>query len=318
VTWTADFANNGWLVDLSPYVKPRLNRYVPAMRDAAIFNDKIWGVPKQADAGLLYYNTDKVKTPPTTWQQLYKQAARGRGKRYRYQGLDYEGLTVNFLELAYAAGAQDIITPQGKANITQYPALVALQFMVDGVKDGVVPYDIVNQKEAASLNAFGHQRADFMRNWPYAYAALNNSNKYPSVAGHVGVAPLPSWQGQRPVSVLGGHILVISAFSKNTAGALQLVDYLSSPAVIKQDATDFSLAPALADLWDDPQVQKALPAYGDLRSAIFDATTRPVTPNYPDVSAAISKNVNRALRGSLDPQTALATANDEIQEALDG
>jgi multiple sugar transport system substrate-binding protein len=287
------------------------------MRDAAIYNDKIWGVPKQADAGLLYYNTDKVKTPPTTWQQLYTQAAKGRGKRYRYQGLDYEGLTVNFLELAYAAGAQDIVTPQGKANITQYPALVALQFMVDGLKKGVVPYDIVNQKEAASLNAFGHQRADFMRNWPYAYAALNNPNKYPDVAGHVGVAPLPSWQGQRPVSVLGGHILVISAFSKNTAGALQLVDYLSSPTVIKQDATEFSLAPALADLWDDPRVQKALPAYNDLRSAVFDAKPRPVTPNYPDVSAAISKNVNRALRGSLDPQTALATANDEIQEALD-
>jgi multiple sugar transport system substrate-binding protein len=317
VTWTADFANNGWLIDLSPYVKPRLNSFVPAMRDAAIFNDKIWGVPKQADAGLLYYNKDSVKDPPTTWQQLYKQAAAGRGKRYRYQGLDYEGLTVNFLELAYAAGAQDIVTPKRKANITQYPALVALQFMVEGVKNGVVPYDIVNQKEAASLNAFGHERAAFMRNWPYAYAALNDRTKYPDVAGNVGVAPLPSWQGQAPSSVLGGHILVISAFSKNTAGALQLVDYLSSAEVIKQDATDFSLAPALVDLWNDPQVQKSLPAFSDLRSAIFNAKARPVTPNYADVSEAISKNVNRALRGSLDPQSALATANDEMQEALD-
>ena len=317
VTWTADFANNGWLIDLSPYVRPRLDSFVEAMRDAAIFNDKIWGVPKQADAGLLYYNTDSVKDPPTTWQELYQQAAAGRGKRYRYQGLDYEGLTVNFLELAYAAGAQDIVTPKRKANITQYPALVALQLMVDGVKNGAVPYDVVNQKEAASLNAFGHKRADFMRNWPYAYSALNDRRNYPDVAGNVGVAPLPSWQGQAPTSVLGGHILVISAFSKNTAGALQLVDYLSSAEVIKQDATEFSLAPALRDLWRDRQVQRALPASNDLRSAIFDAKARPVTPNYAEVSAAISKNVNRALRGSLDPQTALTTANDEIQEALD-
>jgi multiple sugar transport system substrate-binding protein len=316
VTWTADFANNGWLFDLSPYVKPRLNRFVPAMRDAAIFDDRIWGVPQQADAGLLFYNTDSVKEPPTTWRQLYREAAEGRGKRFRYQGLDYEGLTVNFLELAYAAGAEDIITPKGKANLTQYPALVALQFMAEGVKNGVVPYDVVNQKEVASLYAFGHGRADFMRNWPFANAALDNPEKFPHVAGHVGVAPLPSWEGHAPVSVLGGHILVISAFSKNPAAALQLVDYLSSAEVIKQDATDFSLAPPLVDLWKDPEVQKALPAYADLRSAIFNAKSRPVTPNYSEVSAAISKNVNRALRGSLDPQTALATANDEIQQAL--
>ena len=317
VTWTADFANNGWLIDLSPYVRPRLDSFVEAMREAAIFNDKIWGVPKQADAGLLYYNTDSVKDPPATWQELYKQAAAGRGKRFRYQGLDYEGLTVNFLELAYAAGAQDIVTAKRKANITQYPALVALQLMVDGVKNGSVPYDVVNQAETASLNAFGHKRATFMRNWPYAYAALNDRKNYPAVAGNVGVAPLPSWEGQAPTSVLGGHILVISAFSKNTAGALQLVDYLSSAAVIKQDATEFTLAPALVNLWRDRQVQRALPAFSDLRSAIFDAKTRPVTPNYAEVSAAISKNVNRALRGSLDPQTALTTANDEMQEALD-
>jgi ABC-type glycerol-3-phosphate transport system substrate-binding protein len=156
-----------------------------------------------------------------------------------------------------------------------------------------------------------------MRNWPFAYAALNNPKKYEQVAGEVGVAPLPSWEGRAPVSVLGGHILVISAFSKNPAAALQLADYLSSTEVVKQDATDFSLAPALVDLWKDPEVLKALPASADLKSAIFNAKVRPVTPNYADVSAAISKNVNRALRRSLDPQTALTTANDEMQQALD-
>ncbi len=314
VIWTADFANAKWLSDLSTYARPRLTRFVPAMRDAAVFDGRVWGIPKQADAALLYYNTRSVKRPPETWQQLYEQAA--PRKRFRYQGLDYEGLTVDFLEIAYAIGATEIVTRDRKANINQPKALLALQFMVDGIRQGAVPREIVNQTEEHSLRAFGRGRADFMRNWPYAYAALQDPVEYPKVAGDVGVAPLPRWNDRAPVSVLGGHVLVVSAFSDNPAAALKLVDFLSSADVLKRDAAEFSLAPARQDLWDDPEVQKALPAFSDLKSAIFDAKSRPVTPNYQAVSAAISKNVNRALRGQ-PPDEALELANDEMQRALD-
>jgi multiple sugar transport system substrate-binding protein len=313
VTWTAEFAHKGWLLDLSPYVRPRLDTFVPAMRQAAVFDGRIWGVPKQADAGLLFYNTDRVKTPPATWQRLYRDAA--PHKRLRYQALDYEGLTVNFLELAYAAGAEDIVTPDHKAHIDQNAALVALQLMVEGIRTGAAPREVTNQTEEASIHAFGRGKADFMRNWPYAYVSL--PAKYPKIAGHFGVAPLPSWNDRAPISVLGGHILVISAFTEHPGAALKLVDYLSSRQVIKQDATEFSLAPSLLDLWEDPEVERALPAFDVLKSAIFTARSRPVTPEYQAISAAISKNVYRALRGSLDPETALATADDEMQQVLD-
>jgi hypothetical protein len=119
VTWTADFAHNGWLIDLTPYVRPRLQSFVRAMREAADFNGKIWGVPKQADAGLLFFNTDRVKDPPRTWQELYQQAAHGpRKKRLRYQGLSYEGLTVAFLEVAYAVALRRSSCPTAKPTST--------------------------------------------------------------------------------------------------------------------------------------------------------------------------------------------------------
>lgn len=317
VTWTADFAHRGWLSDLTPYAKRRQKTFLPAMQEATVFDGRIWGVPKQVDAGLLYYNTDSVKDPPTTWEQLYRDAARGRGKRFRYQAFNYEGLTVNFLELAYAAGAQDIITPDRKANLDRGAELEALQLMVHGIRTGAVPREVVDQTEKSSLHAFGHGNADLMRNWPFAYAALTDRREYPEVAGRFGVAPLPTWRGQAPASVLGGHLLVISAFSKNPAAALKLVDYLSSSQVIKRDATEFSLAPAVRDLWEDPEVQQALPTFADLKRAIDSARTRPITPDYPAVSQAISTNVNLALQGKLDPATALATADEKIQRILD-
>jgi len=317
VVWTADFAHERWLYDLTPYVRPRLERYVNGMREAALFEKRRWGVPKQADAALLYYNTKSVQEPPQTWQELYALAAKGKQNRFRTQGLASEALTVSFLELAYAAGATEIVTPDRKADIDQNAALEALQLMVAGIHTKATPSNIVNQAEEKSLHAFGDARADLMRNWPYAFAQLNDPRAYPKVAGNVAVAPLPTWDNGPPASVLGGHLLVISAFSKNPGGALKLVDFLASAPVVKEDAIEFGLAPALVALYDDADVQKALPAFEHLSDAIANARSRPVTPNYQDVSEAIFENVNAALQGSLTPREALKTANEEMQLALD-
>ncbi|MGI8803122.1 MAG: extracellular solute-binding protein [Solirubrobacteraceae bacterium] len=314
VVWTADFASHKWIYDLSRYAKRRLASFVPGMQAAAVYGGRMWSVPKQADAGLLYYNTRRVRTPPQSWQEVYRLAE--PNLRLRYQADRYEGLTVNFLELAYAAGATNIVTSDGKAHINQQATRDALQFMVDGFKKGAVPQVVARQKEDAGIDAFGNDRADFMRNWPYAYTELH-AGKYPLVADHFDVAPLPSWNGGGRASVLGGHMLVISAFSKNPSAALKLVDFLTSTDVIKRDATQFSLAPALTALWSDPAVQRALPAYAALKTAVFNARSRPVIPNYPAVSRAIYENVNRALVDpSITPTAALAQANYEMQKAI--
>jgi multiple sugar transport system substrate-binding protein len=315
VVWTADFAHHGWLQDLSRYVERRGREFVPAMLETASFDGRQWGVPEQADAGLLFYRKDRISVPPTTWQALYRRAA--PTKRLRYQASAYEGLTVNFLEIAYAAGAQNIVTANRYAHVEQVGALAALQLMVEGLRLGVAPREVVSQTEESSLEAFVRGRADFMRNWPYAYTALQRSKVYSKIRRHLGVAALPRWNGRPPATVLAGHNLVISRFSRNPAAALKLVDYLSSPTVVKQNAIDQSLMPALVALWQDREVQRALPAFAKLRDAIETARPRPVVPNYQAVSQAISTNVNRALRGDLSPAQALTLANDEMQQALD-
>jgi multiple sugar transport system substrate-binding protein len=151
-----------------------------------------------------------------------------------------------------------------------------------------------------------------MRNWPYAYAIGKDNKDAPEFE----VAPFPEFEGAGKGGILGGHNLVVSAYSKNPGGSLALIDYLTSEESIKRDATDFSLAPVLQATYDDPAVQKALPFSKELNEAIAQAGSRPVSPVYTQISQAIYKNVNQALSGQVSPEEALKNGQAEMEQAL--
>ena len=310
VVWTAEFASQNWLYDVTPYAEKRKSEFIPATFDTVNYDGKTWGVPKQSDAGFLYYNTEQVDSVPATWQDVYKEAAAGDG--IVYQGAAYEGLTCNFLEIAYAAGGKVLSDDGTKAEFDNPENLKALQFMVDGIKNGAAKKAVTTYMEEQARRSFEAGRATFMRNWPYAYAAGKANKNAPKFE----VAPFPEFQDGTKAGILGGHNLVISAYTKNPGGALKLIDYLTSPKAIGRDATEFSLAPVLQKTYDEPAVQKALPFADQLNQAIAQAKSRPVSPVYTQISQAIYKNVNQALSGQVSPEEALKTGQSEMEKAL--
>ena len=311
VIWTAEFASQKWLYDMTPYVEGRQSEFVPSTFETVKYDGKFFGVPKQTDAGFIYYRSDKVDAVPETWQALYEDAAAQDG--LSYQGAAYEGLTVNFLELAFAAGGK-VLSDDGKAAEFNSPENVeALQLMVDGIGSGAAPKAVTTFMEEPARRAFEAGRVTYMRNWPYAFALGNDA---PKVKGKFKVAPFPSWEGGGKAGILGGHNLVVSTFSKNPGGALKLIDFLTTEEIEAQDASEFSLAPTLTATYEDPAVTKALPFAAELKQAVEQAKSRPVSPVYTQISQAIYKNVNAALSGQMEPQEAIEKANGEIDQAL--
>jgi multiple sugar transport system substrate-binding protein len=310
VIWTAEFASQQWLLDVSPYVEQREAEFIPATFETVQYDGKFWGVPKQSDAAFLYYRTDQVDSVPATWQEVYDLAAEKDG--IVYQGASYEGLTVDFLEIAFAAGGE-VLSEDGKeARFDSPENLKALQFMVDGIKNGAAKKAVTTYMEEQARRAFEAGRATFMRNWPYAFATGKANKNAPKFK----VAPFPDFEGGGKAGILGGHNLVISAFTDNPGGSLALIDFLTNEESIKRDATDFSLAPVLEATYDDPDVQKALPFAAELKQAIAQAKSRPVSPVYTQISQAIYKNVNEALSGAVSPEEAMKTGQAEMEKAL--
>jgi multiple sugar transport system substrate-binding protein len=312
VIWTAEFASQKWLYDMTPYLESKKSELIPATLKTVDYAGKLWGVPQQTDAAFLYYRDDQVQTPPTTWQQVYDVAKQNDG--IVYQGAPYEGLTCDFLELAFAAGGK-VLSDDGKKSEINSPANVkALQFMADGVKNGVAANGVTTYMEEESRRYFESGKATFMRNWPYAYAL--GEKKGTALAGKFKVMPFPEFEGGGKAAILGGHNFVISTYSKNPGAALKLTDFFISPEVQKTEFTDYSLAPTLASVYDDPDVQKKYAFAQELKESVAQAQARPVSPVYPQISQAIYENVNAALSGKESPADAMKKADDQINQAL--
>ncbi|HKG65665.1 MAG TPA: ABC transporter substrate-binding protein [Solirubrobacteraceae bacterium] len=311
VIWTAEFASQGWLYDLTPYIEDRRDDFIQPSIDTATYEGKIWGVPHYTNAALLYYRKDKIDEAPATWQDVYQQAADSGG--IVFQGAAYEGLTCDWLEIAYAAGGS-VISEDGKeATIDSPENVAATKLMADAVKNGAAPKAVATYMEPESLTAWQTGKPAMMRNWPYAYGLSEDT---PKLKGKFDVAPLPSFEGAGKAAILGGGNNVISVYSKNPGGALAVVDFLAQQDWQTQLTAEFSQASPLKATYDQPEVQKAIPFSDDLRTALEQAKPRPVSPVYPQISQAIYKNVNQALTGQKSPEDAMKQAQSDIEKAL--
>ena len=312
VIWTAEFASQKWLYDLTPYMDKVKDRFFDSSLETATYDGKIWGVPSYTNAALIYYRTDKVDAAPTTWQQVYQEAGDKGG--IVYQGASYEGLTCDWLELAFAAGGEVLSEDGTKAVIDSPENVAATKLMAESISSGAAPKAVTTYMEPESLAAWQTGKPAFMRNWPYAYGLSQDTAK---LKGKFAVAPLPEYEGAGKASILGGGNSVISVYSKNPGGALAVVDFLATQDWQTTLTAKFSQASPLKATWDDPEVQKAIPFWKELRQAIEQARARPVSPVYPQISQAIYKNVNAAISGQTSAEDAMKQAQSDIQKALE-
>ena len=311
VIWTAEFAAQGWLQDVSDLVGKREGDFIPSTLETAKYQDKTWAVPMHTNAGFIYYRKDQVGSKaPASWEDVYKKAAQKKG--LVYQGASYEGLTVCFLELLYSAGGKALSDDGKKVEVDSPEGKKTLQFMAAGFKNGAVPKAVTTYQEEPARRAFESSKASYMRNWPYAFA-LDNKSK---VTGKFDIAPFPKFGSGSPASVLGGINLGISAYSKNPKGAAAFIDFATGPQAQKANFLESASPPATAAPYGDKAVQKKNPFAPALKKAVEQGKARPVSPVYPQISEAIYKNVHDALQGKQKPDAALRKMKSEMEKAL--
>ncbi|WP_147803513.1 ABC transporter substrate-binding protein [Alkalicoccus halolimnae] len=324
VIWPAEFAQAGYALELDRYVERdgiELDDYFEGTVDSGTFDGRLWAMPTYTDAGLLYYRTDIVDSPPETWDDLIDMAGEMQGEEgtefgYLMQANQYEGLVVNAIEFFGAYGAE-VLDEDQNVTINTPEAVTALEKMQEIVQSDFVPGDILNFDEPATENAFLEGQAVFARNWPYMQANTQNE-EVSQVAGDVGFSLLPAGD-EGSAAGLGGWMSMINRNSQNTDEAWEFLKFKTSEEGQKISAMEGGRAPTIRDLYEDEEVQEAAPLFADEEfvATLENAIPRPVTPIYPQISDIMQIELSRALSGDISAEEAIENMEQEIQSALD-
>jgi len=317
VTWEAEFAEAGWILPWTGTFKQQAeNGTLKAPLETATWKGKLYAVPYNSNTQLLWYRSDLVKTPPTTWDQMISDAEQlakqGKPHLIEIQGAQYEGSTVWFNTMVTSAGGS-ILTPDGtKASLGQ-PAVKALTIMKKLATSKAADPSLPVQMEDQNRLAMESGAAAFQLNYPFVYPSMK-ANK-PDLFKHFKWALYPRVNANEPSRVtIGGIDMAISKYSPHPQQAFEAALCLRNKQNQLNAAIKGGLPPTLESLYHDPAMFPAYPFHADILTALQTASVRPKTPAYQNISIVISHLVSPP--AGIDPVGTEQTMKSQINDAL--
>jgi multiple sugar transport system substrate-binding protein len=320
VVWTPEFAAAGWISSLDRF-EPPVDRFFAAAVAADRWNGSLYALPWFVDVGMLYWRTDLASRAPRDLDELSQLARRAQEEEgvpfgFVWQGARYEGLVTVFLEHLGAFGGA-ILDDRGRVVVDSAAAVKALTYMRDAIYvDGIVPSAVLTWQEEQTRFAFQNGQAAFMRNWPYAYALLQDPSDS-KVAGRFAVAAMPAGPDGAATAALGGSALAINAYSEQPEAAYKLIDYLLQPGQMIERARIAGQFPTRPALYETRALADALTIpLADALNVIERAVPRPITPVYTQLSEILQIALHRALTRQQEPRAALTEAATGMRALL--
>lgn len=322
----AQYAAAGWTVpfnDVLGNVEAAMKRYLPAYAEANTVDGKVVALPAFADAMFLYYRKDLLEKhgvqPPQTWDDLVAAAKKilAAENNPNLQGLSFQGRAIEgavctFLLPYWSMGKQ--LVSDGKLSFDRDAAVKSLALWKSFVDQGVAKKNIAEVATDDTRKEFQAGSVVFAVNWSYAWAQFQGAES--AVKDKVGVVKLPAVKGGQAASCLGGWEWGVSAYSNNKTEAQKFVQFASSPEVSEFMAVNASLLPAFSEVYNDPDVTKAVPWFANARAVVETAKARPVTPRYSEVSEIIRTTVNGVLAGQMTPEQGAEQMEGRLRRVL--
>jgi arabinogalactan oligomer / maltooligosaccharide transport system substrate-binding protein len=269
-----------------------LDRFIAPASNALKVSGKQYAIPESVEAVALYYNKDKVKTPPAKVEDLLKEAEANGAAWHNgfYQNVGY----------LYAHGGK-LFNDNFKVVFDDANGAQWLTFMSNLCKTKNVTCD----GDDAKLDAlFKQGQVAFRNNGPWA---LGDYKK--ALGDKLGVVPLPA--AASPASpFLGTKNFMVNANSKNQDLALAFLDYMTSNGVQTVFMNKAGHLPANKNV----DVSKSPDAAGFVKQATT-AVPQPTVPEMGKVWEPAGNAIQEVLQGKKQPQAALTDAAKLINAA---
>ena len=219
-----------------------------------------------------------------------------------------EAVVCDYAQLLGAFGGK-FLDASGKPAFQSGGGLQALEFMKMLLDQGLADPASTSSLEGDVLKAFAQGKIAMNLNWTFQLAgsldpkqsnvSQGRRDDPPHARGHRG-GPAPGCNGGQPVMITSG--------SKHPNEAWEYIKFITSQTT--QNGYVKDSLPIWAASYDDPTVIKN--AGSQLvtvaKTQLPDMILRPQVTNYNAASQALQVQIQDALLGKTDPQTALNTA----------
>jgi multiple sugar transport system substrate-binding protein len=155
--------------------------------------------------------------------------------------------------------------------------------------------------------------AAFQLNYPFVYPSMKADK--PDLFKHFKWALYPRVNANEPAHVtIGGIDMAISKYSPHPDLAFQAALCLRNKQNQLNAAIKGGLPPTLESLYHDPAMFKDYPFHADILTALQQASVRPKTPAYQNISITISHLVSPP--AGIQPASTEQTMKSQINDAL--
>lgn len=316
VVWPAEFAEGGFLTDVTDRVPKELgNQIFDGAWTTVTYNSRIFGMPWILDTKYLFFNREMlsqagIETPPSTWAEVMEQSQILKDKGVVKYPLVWswsqsEAMICDYTTLVAAHGGS--FFEEGKPAFNKDGALAAIDYMATSLKDGLTNPASTEYFEEDVRRVFSNGEAAFALNWTYMNALVNDPSES-KVAGKIGVIPAPGVKGVSEASAVNGSMgLGIPSNSAHKDEAWALISYLTDKKV-QENYAKLSLP-----VWKESySIKSVTEGQEELVSAASKAiavmSPRPVVPAYTEVSNILQKHLHSILLGEESSEDALADA----------
>ncbi|WP_419150351.1 ABC transporter substrate-binding protein [Rhizobium leguminosarum] len=330
IVWAGAYAENGYSVDLTDWVKRDAAEldlddiYPVILESLGQYNGHYVAFPFAAYANVLAYRKDLFEAAglavPKTVEELVSDAKKltdPSKKQYGFVANGQKGPAVAQDWMQYnnqmggsilgKDGLPALNSPENVESLAVYK-----QLFVETAPPGAIEYDWGGREES-----FRQGAAAMMQTWSVGapgYSDPASSN----VVGKIGIAVAPVANGVSPQYGVGGWGMAINADidAKQKEAAWTFIKWLTSKKIHKE----FNLEGAGSFMRKSQMTDPDLTAKFDFLPVVAktyengNGDYRPRIPEYPEIQDILGAAVNSVLAGAAEPKAALDEAQAEAKK----
>src|SRR5215217_2522950 len=311
-----------WLTPLDEDLDvSELENFTLRTLELARIEGRLYGIPRNLDVKLLYYRTDLVPGPPSSWEELRNEAVRLRSDEHYgfvFPGKE-SGLFGHFFELHAMAGGR-MFEGEGPPvpRLNDEAGLWALTLLRD-LYERAAPEETPDWHYDEVAACFREGRAAMSTDWPGGFYTYED-HEQSAVVGSYDVALYPEGRAGRFI-YSSSHTFAIPATVRDRPAAVELLHFLTSR---ESQAFEARLGPlpARSDSLGDARAEAGAGSLAERRWGLLGvaqeaALIPPKHEQYPAVEDAIWQGIREALLGK-DVEEALRDTEEAARRAAEG